>query len=521
MKTVRPAVRLGRGVFPTQQCRVAERQHVVLLCFPIEHRLQLLDLVRHLRREVIELGGVFLDVVKLPLVRADVRRRRGAQHPWLGHRRRRRHPTLVIDGAIAEHLEILRGALARGVGVGLVQGVQHAHPFDRALLDAVDDFGLRDAGCFENGRHDVDDVVELTADAALVVDMAGPGYRHALLGTPEMRRHLFHPLERRVHRPCPGRRKMRERLVRSPERVPEILGLHRHRDAIEGGEFVRRTVEHAFRARTVVAADVDNQRVVELPHILDRLDDPADLVVGVGEVSPIDIRLPDEELLFQFANRIPFRKFFRPWRQLGVVRHDAEPLLVGEDGLAQLVPALVEQVHVADLLDPLRRRVMRRVRAARDVVDKERLFGRDLLERLHVLDGFTGHCRCQIPTWIVLEGIDRRRIAIEVGLPLAGVAADESVKIFEAHAIWPLFKRPDLARLVGRRVVVFAEPRGCVAVRLEDGADGAFVDWDDGILTRITRRYFADHAGTDRMMVAAGDYSCAGRRAERGGMEVV
>ena len=58
---------------------------------------------------------------------------------------------------------------------------------------------------------------------------------------------------------------------------------------------------------------------------------------------------------------------------LRVLRDHAELLLVGEDLLAQRVPALVEQVHVADLLDPFRRRVVRRMRAAGNVVDEERL----------------------------------------------------------------------------------------------------------------------------------------------------
>ena len=54
--------------------------------------------------------------------------------------------------------------------------------------------------------------------------------------------------------------------------------------------------------------------------VFDGLDDPADLMVGVGEVSPIDIRLLDEELLLLPAERIPLRQFFRPRRQLGVRR---------------------------------------------------------------------------------------------------------------------------------------------------------------------------------------------------------
>jgi hypothetical protein len=40
--------------------------------------------------------------------------------------------------------------------------------------------GLRNAGRFEDGRHDIDHVAELAADAAQVLDVAGPGSHHAL-----------------------------------------------------------------------------------------------------------------------------------------------------------------------------------------------------------------------------------------------------------------------------------------------------------------------------------------------------
>ena len=341
MKTVRPAVEARPRRIPARERRVVERQHVVLLRLQIEEALHLLKLLRHLGGQVVELGGVLLDVVEFPLVPGDhIRRRAGAELPRESRRGRDRHPALVVDGAIAEHLEVLRGVSGRRVGVRLVPRVRHAHAFDGALLDAVDRIGRRDAGRFEDGRHDVDDVVELAADAAHVLDVAGPGHGHALGRPAEVRRHLFHPLERRAHRPRPARRKVRERPFRAPELVPEKLVLDRHGNAIEGGELVRRAVEHAFSAGAVVAADVDDQGVVELAEVFDGLDDPADLVVGVREVRPVDVGLLDEELLLLPTEGIPLRQFLRPRRQLGVLGHDAQPLLVGEDGLAELVPTL-------------------------------------------------------------------------------------------------------------------------------------------------------------------------------------
>ena len=233
---------------PARERRVVERQHIVLLRLQIEEGLHLLELLRHLGGQVVGLGGILLDVVELPVVPGDhIRRRGAAQFPRERRRGRARHPSVVIDGAVAEHLEILRGVPGGRVGVRLVPRVRHAHAFDRALLDAVDRVGRRDAGRFEDGRHDVDDMVELAADAADVVDVAGPRHGHALGRAAEVRRHLLHPLERRVHRPRPAGRKVRESPVRSPELVPEELVLDRHGNAIEGGELVRRAVEHALR----------------------------------------------------------------------------------------------------------------------------------------------------------------------------------------------------------------------------------------------------------------------------------
>ena len=471
--------------------------------------------------QVVGLGGILHDVVELPLVPGDhVGRRGAAQFPRERRRGRRRDPAVVVDGAVAEHLEVLRGVPGRGVGVRLVPCVGHAHAVHRALRDAVERIRRRDAGRFEDGRNDVNDMVKLAADAAHVVDVAGPRHGHALSRPAEVRRHLLHPLERRVHRPRPGGREVREGPVGSPELVPEELVLDRHGNAIEGGELVRRAVEHAFRARAVVAADVDDQGVVELAHVLDRLDDAADFVVGVGEVGAVHVGLLDEELFLIPTEGIPLRQFLRPGSQLGVLGHDAQPLLVGEDGLAQLVPAAVEQVHVADLLDPLRRRMMRGVRAARYVIDKERLVGRDLLDLLHVLDRLVGHGRGQVPAWFALEGIDGRRIAVQVRLPLAGVAADEAVEVLEAHAVRPLVEGPGLGRLIEGRVVILAEPRGRVPVVLQDGADGAVLLPDDRVVARKPRRDFAHHAEAGHVVVAPGDQCRARRRAERRGVKI-
>jgi len=139
-----------------------------------------------------------------------------------------------------------------------------------------------------------------------------------------------------------------ERPVRSPEWIPKKLIFHRHGNAIESGELVWCAVEHAFGARAIVTTNVDDQGVVEFAEVFDLLDDATDLMVGVGQVGPIDVRLLYEELLVLKTEGVPFGQPLlplRPRRQLGVGRHYAQALLVGENSLADFVPALVEEMH--------------------------------------------------------------------------------------------------------------------------------------------------------------------------------
>ena len=49
----------------------------------------------------------------------------------------------------------------------------HAHTLDGALCDAIDRVGRGNPGRFENGRHNINDVVELDPDAAHVINVAG------------------------------------------------------------------------------------------------------------------------------------------------------------------------------------------------------------------------------------------------------------------------------------------------------------------------------------------------------------
>src|SRR5690242_18262320 len=105
-------------------------------------------------------------------------------------------------------------------------------------------------------------------------------------------------------------------------------------------------------------------------------------------------------------------------------------------------------MHFTDFLDPLRRRMMRGVRAAWHVVNKKWLFGRDLLEFRHVLDGLVGHGGGEVPARMALKWEDGTRVAIQVRLPLTGITADEAIEVFEAHTVRPLVEGTGLGRLI-------------------------------------------------------------------------
>ncbi len=312
-------------------------------------------------------------------------------------------------------------------------------------------------------------------------------------------------------------------LFGAPDIVPFHLGFGRdHVQPVEEGDLVRGAQGPALGARSVVAVDVDDQRVVEFADVVDRLDDAADLVVGIGGIGGEDLDLPDEELLLDVGQLVPRLDVLRrPGRERRVLRHEAHLLLVLEDGFTQRLVAVVEEVHRLDLLDPFLRRVVRRVGGAGGIFHEEGLGRIDLVHVGDPVDRVVGHAGDQVPlAFLPIERIDLRGVAEQVRLPLVGVATDESVEILEAHAGRPLVERSGLACHEGRRVVVLAEPRGVVAVVEQDPPDGRLVLGDDAVVAGKPGGLLGDHAKAGRVVVPPGDQRRAGRRTERCRMDV-
>ena len=210
--------------------RGVHREDLILLRLRDEHLLHLLHLVRILVGDVLGLAEVRVQVVEFEHLVVERVGIGGAE----GFPRRAVHlgaeqPAFVIQRPLAHHLEVLGLVARRFLGVFRVKRVGEARALDRRLLDAVHRFGRRDAGDFEDRRHDVNDMHELLAQAALVLDACRPGDRHVLADAAELRGVLLEPGERRIEGPGPARRHVVVGLLGAPDVIPFHLICDRHR----------------------------------------------------------------------------------------------------------------------------------------------------------------------------------------------------------------------------------------------------------------------------------------------------
>ncbi|CAH0300022.1 hypothetical protein ROS9278_04518 [Roseomonas sp. CECT 9278] len=518
-----PATSGGAGArvdHACQRCHV-ERENLVARGFHGEDVAHHAQPVGELAGDAGHLRRVVGQVVEFPLqpVR-DVGRARRHRAPGRCGRCRVGEPAIMVDALVAENFEVLGPPRGRRIGRGRGEGIGHRGAGHRALRDAVDRLRRLQARRFQDGRHDVDHVVELGSRAAALGDAARPGHRHPVAGAAEVGGHLLGPAIRRAEGPGPAHRHVVVGLVGAPGIVPGHLLFGREADAVEVHHLVRRAVERAFGAAAIVAADVDDQRVVALAEALDLGDDAADLGVGIGQVGRVDIGLADEQPLRSVGQAVPARHVVGPGRELRIRRDHAHALLVGEDAFAQAFIAVVEQVHRLDPLHPFAGRVVRGVGAAGRVVDEPRAVRRDLGLGADIGDGVVRHRGDQVEARVAVVGMDRRGVAEQVArLPLAGIAADEAEEVVEAHADRPVGEGPGGRGLPGRHVVVLAEPGGGVAIRLQDGADRRRLARDDRIVAGEAGGEFADIAEADLVVVVPGQQRGARGRAQRGRVE--
>src|SRR4029079_7858247 len=147
-------------------------------------------------------------------------------------------------------------------------------------------------------------------------------------------------------------------------------------DTVEEAPLVERTVGTAFAAGAIVRHH-DDQGVVELAGVLEVVEDPTELVIGIGDEAGEHLRHAGEEALLVVTQRVPRTDGVedRPrlairtgsrWlavrvdgRELGVLREQAERLLSLEDASPDRLVSAVELPLV--LVGPLLEDAVRRV----------------------------------------------------------------------------------------------------------------------------------------------------------------
>ena len=182
------------------------------------------------------------------------------------------------------------------------------------LLDPVHMRGRGDAGDLEHGRRDVDHVREVAPHGARVGDRLRVVDHERVARAPEVGGDLLAPVEGAVARPRPGGRVVRGDEVAAPGLEAAVLEQEAHlllggeRDPVQRRHLVEGAREGALHAGAVVAPDPDHEGVVELAHLLDRVEDAADVPVGVLRVAGVGLHLTRVQTPLGLAQRVPRRE---------------------------------------------------------------------------------------------------------------------------------------------------------------------------------------------------------------------
>ena len=231
-------------------------------------------------------------------------------------------------------------------------------------------------------------------DLLIRLDAVRPGNDHRVARAAQMAGHLLAPLEWGVIGMRPGCGKVRRSVLTAElfdaapflDQRQLLLGVQH--DAVEEGRLVEGTGSGALHAGAVVAPDVDDQRVIQLIHFLDGVEQPAHVPVSILRETSKYFHLAGVQFLLGVAERVPCRVWVRPRRQLGIRRDDAEFLLALKCPLAVLIPAIVKLALV--FIGPRLGDMMRRMGGAGGVIDKPRLVGVMGADGMQPLDSLVG-----------------------------------------------------------------------------------------------------------------------------------
>ena len=304
------------------------------------------------------------------------------------------------------------------------------------------------------------------------------------------------------------------------------VGLHLVGPAVEELVLVDRSVGRPLARRAVVGA-VEDDRVVELAGLLEVVDDPPDLVVGVLREAGEDLGHACEQPLLVVGERVPRAHVVQ--RAVGALGQRVDRREVGALGQHALLdharqrPLAVGLVAVVELalvlVGPLRRSVVGRVVGARAEPHEPRPRRRGGLAVADHLQRLVGEVLGQV---VALVGrvrlVDRVVVLDQRRIPLVGLAADEAVEAIEALLQRPVELGTARVGLLLGHAVVLADPVGVPAVVAQDARDGPALLGQVRVGARVAGRALDDAGHAVLVVVAPGEHARARRRAQRRGV---
>ena len=308
--------------------------------------------------------------------------------------------------------------------------------------------------------------------------------------------------------------------------------LHVIGDAVGEHHLVDRPVRAALAARSVVRHQ-DHHGVLPLPGLLQVVQQPADVMVGMGQEPRVHLGHPAEQPLLLRRQGVPWpgevQRRERPAvraraglrradrvdrRQPGIGRDDPHLLLPGQ-GL--LPHRLVSHVKAAlELVGPFFGDMVRRVRGAGRVVQEERLVRRDGLGVLDELQRLVGQVLGEVVAlfrklWLV----DRVVVVHQVRVPLIGLRAQEPVEPLEPAPGRPVPPGRRDVHLHRRAQVPLADRVRVPALLAQDLGDHAILRRDRPARVREPDRGLGDARHRVARVITPGQQARAGRRAQR------
>jgi hypothetical protein len=282
---------------------------------------------------------------------------------------------------------------------------------------------------------------------------------------------------------------------------------------------IRNGVENA------VVGAVHDDRVLQLPGLLEVVDDPAHLGVRVLREAGVHLGHAREEALLVVgearprADGVALHDLALGQRvdrgQLRVLREDALLDHARQDPLAVGLVAVVEPALV--LVDVLLRGVVRGVVRAGAEPEEPRLGGVRLLRVADEAHRLVGEVLGEVVALLRHVGlVDVVVVLDEVGIPVVRLAPDEAVEAVEATGERPIALRRPHGPLVDRHVVVLADPERVPALLAEHLGHRRVLHRDVARVAGEALGALGDLGEAVLVVVAAGEEARPRRGAQRG-----